>query len=249
MLPPDWRDALVEMVRGAAPLDGAWFGGGPTLSPEDQIHIYREQFWLRLGEAVTEDIPGLAQLLGEEVEETVRAFLLDQPPASWTLTAVTVGLADWLVARGAPAEQVEMARLDRAVAVGFLAAEGRPLDLAALSGATRLRLAPHVTLLRLGAPLHRLRAAAMLGEAIPERISGDFPLVIYRAEREMRHWEAPADAWMLLSAFGPGASVAEAIAAAQAAGVAEDVLAAGISGWFQAYGSRGLLEPVPSSFP
>lgn len=241
MLPEDWRETLVEMIRGAAPLDGAWFRGGPALRPDDQIHIYREQFWMRLGEAAAEDVPGLAALLGEALEPLLRTYLLDCPPQTWTLTHVTAGLAEWLERRGAPPEQVDMARLDRAVSEGFLAADPRPLVLAGADA--RLRLAPPVTLLRPRTPVHRLRSAAMLGEATPELVAGDHPLVIYRVDREMRHWEAPPHAWSLLAAFGAGASIAGAVAAAGEAGVPEEALATHIGAWFQAFGARGLLEP------
>lgn len=233
------------MIRGASPLDGAWFGGGPTLSPDAQIAVYREQFWLRLGEAVTEDIPGLSWLLGQACDEVVRAYLLDCPPETWTLTAVSAGLADWLAARGAPPEQVDMARLDRAVAAGFLAAEGRPFAVETLTAETRLRLAPPVALLRLRTSLHRIRAAVLCHEPVPALEEGDFPLVIYRTELQMRHWETAAHAWTLLANFEKGATVAEAIAASLAQGVPEPVLTEQVGAWFEAFGTRGLLEPAP----
>lgn len=242
MLPADWRETLVEMIRGASPLEGAWFRGGPARSPREQIATYREQFWLRLVEAVVDDIPGLASLLGEALDDTVRAYLADCPPNTWTLTELTAGLADWLEEGRAPADHVDMARLDRAVARGFLAADGRPLDLAVLGSATRLRLAPHVTLLRLREPLHQIRAAVLQDEPIPPSELGDFPLVLYRADRQMRHWEAPTDAWTLLSAFQQGASVPEAMEIARAAGVTEQALVEGVGPWFEAFGARGLLE-------
>ena len=59
MLPADWQVRFVEMVRGAAPLEGTWFAGGQGLSPVEQIGVYRDQFRMRLGESLSAELPGL----------------------------------------------------------------------------------------------------------------------------------------------------------------------------------------------
>ena len=43
--------------------------GNDRLTPLEQAEIYRGQFWLRHRDALTEDYPGLAYILGEEVFE------------------------------------------------------------------------------------------------------------------------------------------------------------------------------------
>src|SRR5688500_11772041 len=114
-LPSDWQVVMAEMVRGAAPADGARFAGGPVLGPSEQIGIYREQYRLRMWDAFVEEIPGLRVLLGDDLERVVWGYLADCPPDSWTLARITNRLPGWLEAHGAPAAHVDMARLDAAV--------------------------------------------------------------------------------------------------------------------------------------
>ena len=60
--------------------------GNERLTPIQQAEIYREQFWLRHRDALYEDYPGLAYILGEEpFEQFLRDYLLACPPDSWTL--------------------------------------------------------------------------------------------------------------------------------------------------------------------
>src|SRR5687767_793023 len=105
-LPADWRDQMVLMIRGAVEADGALFSGGPTLSPLDQIEVYREQFRMRMWDALLEEIPGLAKWLGDDADDMVWAFLADHPPDSWTLARIADPLADWMAARGRPGVEV-----------------------------------------------------------------------------------------------------------------------------------------------
>ena len=71
-LPDDWRETFVEMVQGKRPLEADWFTGGPALSPMEQIEVYKNQYRLRLYDALVEEVPGLAHLLGGGVEPTLR---------------------------------------------------------------------------------------------------------------------------------------------------------------------------------
>ena len=71
MMPPDWQELMTEMIRGAAPLSGEWYTGSGSLTPEQQIGIYEEQFRLRMWDALLEEIPGLSRLLGDDVERVV----------------------------------------------------------------------------------------------------------------------------------------------------------------------------------
>lgn len=235
---------MVEMIRGAAPLDGSWFAGGPVLGPLDQIGVYREQYRLRLGDALLEEVPGwCAMVEPPERDRVVEAYLAAHPSRTWTLNRVADAFADWLEGAGAPVAQVEMARLDHAVQRGFEAASGRPLRPEDLAEIPPLRLQPHVRLLRFTHDVHRLRAAVLAGETPPELGRGDFPLVIFRRGLRMRHWELPLGAWAVLDGLARGLSVAGAIERALAEGLlAEADLGEPLSTWFHDFVTRELVE-------
>lgn len=238
MLPADWQRQMVEMVRGAAPLDGAWFAGGPSLSPLEQIGVYREQFRMRLTEALRAELPGLVALVGEGVEALFEAFLLDHPPVSWSLDHAAQPFAGWLAGRGAPPEQVDMATLDGAVSACFLAADAAPAPPEALSPDRRLVLAPSARLLRLRADLHRFRAAALSGQIPTAPRPEAWPLLIYRAEHGPRHWELDPPTDAALSVF---ARCGTALEAAEAALAAAPEAAATLGAVFHEIAARRVL--------
>ncbi len=201
MLPADWRRQMIEMIRGAAPLSGAWFEPGPWLDADAQIGVYREQFRMRTSDALDGELPGLRALMGEELDALYEDFLADHPPDSWSLDHLAGPFAAWLEARGADACQVDMARLDAAVMTAFSAREPKALDLSALNADTALILSPGVRLLDLRWSVHRARMSIDWGQLQVEPEPGDYPVAIYRAGLEVRHWELSPLARALLRAF------------------------------------------------
>jgi hypothetical protein len=241
---------MVEMIRGAEPLDARWFTGGPVCSPLDQIGIYRTQYDLRLYDALREELIGLAALIDaapDAVEEggeaLLRRFLLACPSRSYTLNRVADGLADWLAAQpGVPSAWVEMARLDWAVQHGFEAAEGAPLDAVSLMVAPALALQPHVHLLRCTLNVHEVRAAVLTGLDVPQLRPGDYPLVVFRRGIHMRHWCVPLGLWGLLEEIGAGRSLSDAVEAVFERGwTTAEELTANIGGWFKDLAERNIV--------
>jgi Putative DNA-binding domain len=211
-LPGDWRERMIAMIRGATELDGSWFTGGPVCSPEEQIGIYRTQYRLRLYDAVEVEIPGLTHLLGDAAEPLLVRYLFDNPSNAWTLNRVADRLADWLAAQPeATVAHVEMARFDWAIQHGFEAVDSDPLDPSALGQLPQLALQPHVHLLRVTHNVHEIRSAVVTGQPVPELRTGDFPLVVFRAGLQMRHWCVPLGLWGILEAIGRGQTLPEAI--------------------------------------
>lgn len=263
-LPADWQTRMVDMIRGAAPLDGTWFTGGPALSPQAQIAVYREQYRLRLFDAVVIEAPGLAKLLGVAMNGDapdpawlsdvdgpglIHDYIADCPSRSWTLDRVADALADWLRDRGARVELVEMARLDHAVQRGFAAAEGMPLRAEDLSRMPRLALQPHVSLLRNRTNVHRVRSALLSGDAPPDLVPGDFPLVIFRRGVRMRHWEIPLGSWGILCGIQDGLEVGSAIERAFARGwLSMDQLGSELGAWFADFAERNLVQLAGPTF-
>lgn len=247
-LPQDWQTQMIEMIRGAAPLDPSWFGGGPACTPLEQIAIYREQYRLRLMEALFVEVPGLRVMLGEGEATTdlLWRYLAENPSHAFTLNRVADKLAAWLEQQpDVPIEVIEMAHLDRAVAKGFEAAPGTPIDPASLTTMPPLRLQPHVSLLRLSRNVHELRAALLTRAAKPDLVSGDYPLVVFRRGIGMRHWVVPTPLWAILSEIAQGRAVPAAIESVFARGIVDaGTLAAEIGGWFREMAERQLVEIV-----
>lgn len=254
-LPEDWRAQVVEMIRGAEPVRGDWFTGGPVCTPEAQIGIYVRQYRLRMHDALREEVPGLCVGLqghgGDDGETLLRDYLADHPPSSWSLNRIADALPGWLADRaGVAPHLVELALLDRAVQDGFDAAEGRSLQPAELAAMPRLELQPHVRLLRLRHSVHALRSAALRREPLPELRRGDFPLVVFRRNRKMRHWVVPLPAWGILSGIAAGRSVAGAIEDVFERGLVDAAqLSAEIGGWFQDFAQRDLVQLATPADP
>jgi hypothetical protein len=245
-MPVDWRERMIDMIRGAAPLDESWFSGGPACTPLEQIDIYRRQYRLRLYDALLVEVPGLRKLLGDtpETESLLWRYLDAHPSQSFSLNRIADALAPWLAQQpDVPVEVTEMARLDAAVAQGFEAAEGTPLDPGALVDLPPLQLQPHVRLLRLSTNVHELRSALLTNQPRPELVRGDFPLVVFRRGIAMRHWGVPLPLWGILEGLSRGQTVAEAVNEVFTRNwVDAGTLSTEIGGWFRDMAERNLVQ-------
>ncbi len=246
-LPEGWRRRVVDMIRGAMPLSGSWFRGGPGCTPEQQIGIYRDQYRLRLLGAIREEVLGLRHILGEEADTVLWRFVQEHPSRTWTLDRVADGLPEWLSRQPeGTAARVDMARLDAAVQRGFTAAEGELLTPSEiLGGPARLGLAPHVTLLRLHTTVHEVRTALLTGVEPPAVREEPVLLVVFRRGIRMRHWAVSAAEYALLEGIARGLPLAQAIEEPVRTGVIDGTkLASEIGGWFEAFAERRLLKPA-----
>lgn len=237
-LPLDWRRQMVELVRGAAPEDGSWFTGGPALSDVEQLRVYKEQYRLRLGDAVIYELRGLSALLGDGLWELARAYLADRPSQHFTLDRVADAFPDWLQARGAPLEQVEMARLDVTVSEVYGAADSPPFALT--SSDPVLQLTPATRLLRLKTSVFRTRSASLMDEPVPPLEHGDFPLLVFRPEHKVRHLVLPPGAYTLLSQLQQPTPLSAALTAT--AEEHAEALQANLGSWMQLFAGKRILQ-------
>ncbi len=252
-LPDDWRDQMTRLVASRVPADGALFTGSHSLTPVEQIGVYRRQYELRLFDALRDELLGLSALLDDELggsaaKKQLWAYLRAHPSRSWTLNRVALHIVEWLEERDAPRHHVEMAMLDRAVQQGFEAADGRPITPDALATLPTLRLQPPVRLLRLTTNIHRIRTAAVHDDPeereLPELQTGlDVPLVVFRKEHRMRTWELKKSAWRVLQRLSEGAPLMDAISTALEEGlVDQDRLPQEVEGWFRDFAQHQLVE-------
>jgi hypothetical protein len=109
----------------------------------------------------------------------------------------------------------------------------------------KLRLQPHVHLLRTTHNVHEVRSALLTREDVPELRPGDFPLVLYRKGLDMRHWVTPLALWGILDAIGRGETVPAAIDSVFTKGwTTADELGAEIGTWFREIAERRLVSTV-----
>jgi hypothetical protein len=232
--------------------------GSRHMTPEEQVEVYREQFWLRHTASLVEDFPGLGGILGQrDWEHLVEEYLEAHPPASFTLRNVGARLpehvarAKWLPHR---ALCVDMARLEWATLELFDAAAAPPLAPDALERIAPdawenavIVLAPTVRLLEVRFPVIELRWQLRAGGG-PVPLPDPRPqrLVLFRdADLAIAHREVPASAFELLSALDEGARLGDALdRAAERVPAEAAALAEHIGPWFAEWGRLGWIADV-----
>jgi len=259
------REAPIAGDAALAEATRAHVAGNDRLTPAEQADIYREQFWLRHVESLTEDYPGLRALLGEAVfDALVRAYLDAHPPRTPSLRDLGRDLVPFAERwEGLPAERreaaLEMLRYEQCFIELFDGEEPPPLDPAKIQGLpdaawarARIVLHPLLVRLRLAYPTHRYRIAAVdagdsgTAPALPER--SPVSLVLYRRDLIVRYDEVEPAALALLDALAAGDPL-EAACDRVAAGldpVAAEALAGKLGPWFQAWTEKGwIVDVVP----
>jgi len=249
--------ALAEATR-------AHVAGNDRLTPAEQADLYREQFWLRHVESLTEDYPGLRALLGGEVfDALLRAYLGAHPPRVPSLRDLG---ADFLPFAerwaGFPSERrsiaLEMIRYEQAFIDLFDGPEPPPLDPEKIQGLpadawerARIVLHPLLARMRLEHPLHLYRlAAASAGDAEeppPFPAAAPVSLVLYRRENVVRYDEVEPEALALLDALAAGEPLVAACdrVAATLDPAGADRLGGKVGPWFQRWtANRWIVDVV-----
>jgi hypothetical protein len=237
--------------------------GNERLTPEEQADIYRNQFWLRHVESLSEDHPGLRALVGEAVFEALaHAYLTAHPPRTPSLRELGADLPGFAAAfRGWPPGRrdaaLEMLRYEQCFIDLFDGAEPPPLDLAKLQampedGWDRARLVLHPLLarLRLEHPMHLYRLAALHADEgaepppFPERVA--VCLVLYRGDNVIRYDELAPEAFALLEALAAGETLPAACEKATAAldPAAREAIEAKVGPWFQDWTAKRWIVDV-----
>ena len=246
-VPLDERADLADDLSAIA-------SGNDRLSPIEQAEIYREQYWLRHRDALYEDYPALAYLLGEEAfEDFLRAYLAACPPDSYTLRDLGNRIADF--AASYPSFDAELAgaardlaRYELAFVEVFDGPEVAPVPLERVQSLppeawtnARLVFQPRLFLLALDHPVYELRAALKRGEEPARRIEPKKTwLSMWRgADLKVHYLTLQEQEHALLQRLRAGATLVEACGAV--AGVVEP---RDISRWFRAWAERGWIIDV-----
>ncbi|MDQ2899518.1 MAG: DNA-binding domain-containing protein, partial [Acidobacteriota bacterium] len=241
------------------------------LTSLERLEIYSRSYWFRLLDALRDDFPGLAAVLGSNAfERLARAYLSDCPSQSFTLRDLGSRLESWLRAHpdhaGGNADlALDMVRLEWAHIVAFDGPAEKilgPEDLIELTPALRLGVQPYIGLLELHYPVDELRIrvnANPEGSATASNIAlkkrrrslrqecrlqpERIFLAVHRLELSVYYRRLSAEEYRLLEALRAGRSVGSAIKLAFRGGVVTDDDIPGLLRvWFTAWAEFGWLS-------
>jgi hypothetical protein len=233
--------------------------GNEAVAPEEQLEIYREQFWLRHTGCLVEDFEALGTIVGQrQWERLVEEYLAEHPPDSPSLRDLGRRLpefvaqrADWLEHHALAAD---MAHLEWAYVEIFDAADASPLaaeDLAKVPDEAWPRAVltpiPALRLLRADHPVAALRRRIRLGEGYEGPPAREPQcLAVYRGQdRNLYHATLEPTAYRVLSALASKTALLSAVerAVADEPEHAESIEAS-VGSWFQDWSRRGLFCDV-----
>lgn len=234
--------------------------GNDRLTPAEQVDIYRRQFWLRHYDCLLEDYPGLFAILGEDpFYAFVDAYLTAYPPRAPSLRDLGEDIVVFAERYdGFPGDlrwaALDMVRYENAFVPIFDGEGAPPLDPAKLQAlppeaweTARILFTPLMALLRVEAPVHRIRLAVKTGEppALPPKRDPQ-NLVLFRRDLRIQFEELDPLAFDLLSALTRGEPLVPACERlASAAGPEKAAeLSSAVGAWFQAWASWGLIVDV-----
>jgi hypothetical protein len=249
---------------GASLVSARHVTGNDRLSPAEQVDIYRRQFWLRHHDALLEDYPGLALVVGDDAFEAfVRAYLVAHPPRTPSLRDLGADVPAFAARHGGfpprrRAIAVEMARYEHAFVDIFDAAEPPRLDVAKIQSVSpegwsraRLVLHPHLVTMTVRHPVHRVRYDLKAGAPVDVDAAAvpapePFHLALYRKDLVVHYEELEPEAHRLLEALRAGAPLAPACAALAEGLAPEDaaLLEARVGAWFQRWTASAWIVDV-----
>jgi hypothetical protein len=239
------------------------------LTSFERLEIYNRQYWFRLKDCFYDDYPGLRAVLGDRRFETMAAaYLARHPSECFTLRNLGRRLLPFLENEPGwiapnPRLALDMARLEWAHIEAF-DNEGRPsLEMKSLAGndpcQIRLRLQPHITLLRLGHEVDEFLIKIKQGERLRNEASNAMEmrrarlrdrlrrrllpqlvfLAVHRHKDAVFYKRLDSAQFCILSAFQKNATIAEACDELAEAGTVQGDIGAEVKSWFETWASLG----------
>lgn len=214
--------ALGARGLGAGAL--SFIKGSPALSPLEHLEIYARAYRLRLMDALAEDYPKLAGILGEErFHALVRDYLCACPPAHPSLGRAGARLAGFIATEpftGERADLADLARLEWARVEVFDEADATTLALSRVKALEAGELAALDIAL---VPAHRIVEspwavdepwlALERGSTLPPARAAERTLVVWRSDFVVFHRPLDEAERALLPLLRRGAEFADVCAA------------------------------------
>ena len=236
-----WMAAAIQSPDPRMPADSASrLTASSTLSSEERLGIYLNDYWPRCLDSLKEDFPLLLDHLGEiRFSETMRAYVQARPSTSFTLFHLPEALSDFMHDTYHAEDRAYVLRLvayEWAKARAYFAEQAPvfcPHHLSKSAQAdlpdTPLQLQPHVSL-------------------VSNPQNPEIPILIYRFENTIEEEQIHPVLFSLLSEFGAGKSMTAAIDHLDTtlSDTDRSVLAANSMGWFQdIIQKEWLIHPEP----
>jgi hypothetical protein len=205
------------LVVGAAPLSTASeLVEGGAVPAAERLGVYARAYPARIADVLAADYPKLAALggLGRELTE---AYLRAHPPAHPSLREAGAHVARFLAARGAPAHDVELARLERARTEAFdggadvvpLARDHLAARPAAAFPRLRLRLVPSAQAIALTTNADERWAAVEEDRPLPPPAAAARTVLVWRRDVTVVHRALDPDEARLAPALAAGTTFAD----------------------------------------
>ena len=198
------------------------FTGSPELGAAERIEIYADMYLWRLVDALREDYPKLAALLGDErFYALAEAYVREHPSAHHDLGRVGVHLAAFLRAHPDPRrpDLADLAALEWARSEVFFEAKEVPVRQDALAALppdefleARLRLAPALRVLAVEHDAVGLWRALEHGSPAPPPAPGIQAIAVWRREFEVFHTALELDEATALESAASGDPLARVCA-------------------------------------
>jgi hypothetical protein len=254
------REEDIEADAAVAAAARVHVAGNDRVPPEEQVDIYRRQFWLRHHEALEQDYPGLRRLVGEEAfDALVHAYLTAHPPRTPSLRELGADIVAFAEGwggfpEGLRAPAIELLRYEHAFIDLFDGAALPALDAGKIASLpedawerARVVIHPHLARFRFEHAVHRYRLAALSDEGDPPAPARQpVCLVLYRRDLEICFDEVDPAALALLDALAAGDPLVPAcdrVAAALDPAQAE-AMSSQVGAWFQRWAALGWIIDV-----
>jgi hypothetical protein len=239
------------------------------LTSFERLEIYNRQYWFRLKDCFYDDYPGLRAVLGDRRFERMAAAYLERHPSEcFTLRNLGRRLLPFLESEPRwiapnPRLALDMARLEWAHIEAFDNEARPPLEMNSLAGKDpariRLRLQPHITLLRLDHEVDEFLIKIKQGERLRDEASNAMEMRRARLRNRLRRRLRPKTVFVavhrykdavyykrinpaqfcMLSAFQNNATIAEACDELAQTGTNTGDIGAEIKSWFESWASLG----------
>jgi putative DNA-binding protein len=279
--------AITRPLASGDRTQGGWSDGRTTeeviaplikanarLQPIERLEIYNRMYWFRLLDCVADDSPGLRAFLGDErFWKLAQAYLVKYPSTSYTLRNLCSRLPKFLAEEPqwtAPrtAEAIDLARFEWAQIEAFDGPRLKPLSRRNLAKADpenlRVRLQPHLTVLRLSYPVDEYVMAVKRGDvalrgaasqAVTKRRAASaesaaeielkkerVDVAVHRSDNVLYYKRMEPAAAAILRGLSAGRPLAEACARAmRTSRLTPDEQAARIKAWFSLWMRLGWI--------
>ena len=219
------------------------FTGSPELTAAERVEIYADMYLWRLVDALREDYPKLAALLGDErFYALAEAYVREHPSAHHDLGRLGVHLAAFLRAHPDPGrpDLADLAALEWARSEVFFEAKEAPARQDALAALpperfpeARLRLAPALRLLAVEHDAVGLWRALEHGAGVPPPVPEIQAIAVWRSEFDVFHAALELDEATALESVASGDPLARVCAAFNRREDAAGAAFSAITSWFE----------------